>query len=128
MWRLPIQNYPKLFITEKGRNKAKYVTWNFIKLSLKKTSMSKLVKSIGYIKCYNSSNSKPVKSLSNSIGFNYQTICSWLRRPKTILEIGKKATFLLVINTPFIYKFCKDFNNHKTKTNRAVVFSCRPGP
>ena len=34
-----------------------------------------------------------------------------------------------VINTfinPMIYKFFKDFTNHRKKTNRAVVFSCRP--
>ena len=27
---------------------------------------------------------------------------------------------------PIIYKFFKDFNKHRKKTNRVVVFSCRP--
>ena len=40
----------------------------------------------------------------------------------------KKAAFLLVINNPIIYKFFKDFTNHRKKTNRAVVFSCRLSP
>ena len=43
-------------------------------------------------------------------------------------EIGKKATFLLVTNNPIIYKFFKDFTNHRKKTNMAVIFSCRPFP
>ena len=38
----------------------------------------------------------------------------------------KKATFLLVINNSIIYKFLKDFTNHRKKTNKVVVFSCRP--
>ena len=33
-----------------------------------------------------------------------------------------------MINNPIIYKFFKDFTNHRKKTNRAVVFSCRPFP
>ena len=31
-----------------------------------------------------------------------------------------------MINKCIIYKFFKDFPNHRKKTNRAVVFSCRP--
>ena len=33
-----------------------------------------------------------------------------------------------MINNPIIYKIFKDFTNHRKKTNRAVVFSCRPFP
>ena len=33
-----------------------------------------------------------------------------------------------MINNPIIYKFFKDFTNHRKKTNRAVAFSCRPFP
>ena len=49
-----------------------------------------------------------------------------MRRPKTIKEIRKKVTFLLVINNPMIYKFLKDFTNHRQKINGVKVFSCRP--
>ena len=49
-------------------------------------------------------------------------ICSWSRWPKTILEIRKKITFLLVINNSII---CKFFTNHRKMTNRAVVYTCR---
>ena len=48
------------------------------------------VKSLGYINCYSSSSPTPVKSLHNSIRYNSKKICSWSRRPKTILEIRKK--------------------------------------
>ena len=34
LWRVPIQNHPKPSITVKRRNKAKYLTWNSIRLSL----------------------------------------------------------------------------------------------
>ena len=41
-WRLPIQNHSKPPITEKGRSKTKYVTWNSIRFkSVKNTSMQK---------------------------------------------------------------------------------------
>ena len=33
-----------------------------------------------------------------------------------------------MINNPVIYKFFKDFNNHRKKTNRAVVFSSNLSP
>ena len=94
LWRLPIQNHSKLSITEKRRNKAKYLTWNSVRLEfVEKTSMPNPVKSLGYIKCYSSSSSRPIKSPSNSIRCNCKKICSWLRRPKTILKIRKRPYF-----------------------------------
>ena len=51
-----------------------------------------------------------------------------MRKPKAILEIRKKTTFLYVINYPIIYKFFKDFSNYRKKTDRAAVFSCRDFP
>ena len=109
------------------RNMAKYLTWNFIRLTfVKKTCVPNPVKSLGYIKCYFSSSPRPVKSPSNSIRYNCEKTCSWSRRPKTMLEIRKKTTFLEVINNSIIYKLFKDFTNHRKKTNRVVVFSSRP--
>ena len=90
---------------------------------MKKASMPNSVKSLGHIKWYSSGSPRPVKSLSSSIRYDCQ-ICSWSRRPKTILE----STFLSVINNPFICKFFKYFTNHRKKTNRAIVFSCKPFP
>ena len=72
-------------------------------LKLVKTNMPNPIKILGYIKCYSLSSHRPVKSPSNSIRYNCQKICSWLRRPKTILEITKKATLLLMVNNPIIY-------------------------
>ena len=84
------------------------------------------------------------ESPNNSIRHKFQKICSWSKRPKTMLEIRKKIKFLLMINNSIIYKFFKDFTNHKKnsiickffkdftnhkkKTNMALVFSCRPFP
>ena len=87
---------------------------------MKKTSMPNSVESLKYIKCYSSSSPRPVKSPSSLIRHNCQKIWSWLRRPKTILEIIKKTTFLEVIDKPIIYKFFKDFTNHRKKTILAV--------
>ena len=53
MWRLAIQNDPKSSITERRRNKTKYLTRNSIRLKiLKKSTVPKPVKSLGYIKPY----------------------------------------------------------------------------
>ena len=102
--RLSIQNHPKLSITEKRRNNAKYLTWNTIRLTFAKKKACETL-----LKAYSSTSTTPVKSHSNSITYSCWKICSWSRRPKTILEIRKKVTFLSVINKPNIYKFFKDF-------------------
>ena len=93
-----------------------------------KTSMPNPVKNLEHIKCYSLSSPRSVKSPSNSIGYSYQKIGSWLNRPKTTLEIRKKTTFLLVIKKPITYKFFRDFTNYRKKTNRVVLFCCRPFP
>ena len=83
------QNKPST--SEKRQNKVKYMTSNSLRLRfVKKTSMSNLVKSLSYIKCYSSSTSRPAKSPSNSIRYNCLKIYSWLRRPKTIPKKRKK--------------------------------------
>ena len=37
---------------------------------------------------------RPIKSASKFIRYNCQMICSWMRRPKTILKISKRPYFL----------------------------------
>ena len=75
------------------RDKAKYLAWNSKWLRfVKKTSIPNSVESL-YIKCYNSSSPRPIKSSSSSIRYNSQKICSWSRRPKTILEIRKRPHY-----------------------------------
>ena len=51
-------------------------------------------------------------------------VCSWLRRPKTILETRKETTFLVLINKPISHTFFKYFSNHRKKSNRVIVFIC----
>ena len=60
-WRRPIQNHLKPSITEKRKNKAKYLTWTSLNLKFVKNSrIPNPVKSYGYIKCYISSGPRPV--------------------------------------------------------------------
>ena len=51
--------------------------------------------------------------------------CSWMRRPEVILEIRKKLNFSGWSTSLLFTSFFKEFINHRKKTNRAVVFSCR---
>ena len=83
-------------------------------------------KSVWYIKCYSSSSLN--SSTCNFIRYNCLKMCSWLKRPETIMKIRKKAIILKVTNNCIIYKFFKDFTNHRRKTNRTVGFSCRVFP
>ena len=62
---------------------------------MKKASMSKPVKSLGYIKCHSSSSPRSVKSPTNSIRYNCEKICSWSRRP-TCLNFTLKSEDLSV--------------------------------
>ena len=43
-------------------------------------------------------------------------------------ENQKKGYFSLGDQQVVIYRFFKDFSNHRKKTNRAVVFSSKPFP
>ena len=116
-----MKNHPKLPITEERRNKAKYLTWNSIRLQyVKKTSMPNSVKSLGYIKCCSLSSLRPVKTPSNSIRNNCQKICSWSTRPKIILEITRWSTILLFIS--FSKTFYKFISNSKTKFSKNFIY------
>ena len=42
---------------------------------------------------------------------------SWSRRPETMLEIRKKASFLKVISNTIIYKFFQDLTDHRNHHN-----------
>ena len=54
LWRLPIQNHQKPPITEKRRNKAKFLTWNSTRPKLvKRTSLPNSVERLGCINCIN---------------------------------------------------------------------------
>ena len=65
LWRLPIQNYSKLSITENRRNKAKYLTWNSIRFKfVKNTTISNLVECLCWIKCLSSSSPDLLKALA----------------------------------------------------------------
>ena len=111
--RRPIQIHSKISITKKCQNKTKYLSWNSIRFDfVKMTSMSHPVESLGYIMGHSSSSPKPIKSPRNSIRYNCQKIC-WSRKPETIMEIKTEAKFLEVINKLFVYKFFKDFTNHR---------------
>ena len=72
---------------------------------VKNINTSHPVQSLGYIKYHNSNKPRPIKNSGNSVRYNCQRICSWLRKPKTMLKIRKEVLFLKVINKPIIYNF-----------------------
>ena len=81
----------KLCITAKRKSKAKYLTWNYIRLTfVKKVSMPNSVKSLGNIKCNCPSSPRSVKIPTQSIRYSCQKICSWSRIPKIVLEFSLK--------------------------------------
>ena len=44
---------------------------------------------------------------------------------KPYWKLEKRPYFSIVVKKPIIYKFFKDFTDHRKKANRAVVFNCR---
>ena len=58
----------------------------------------------------------------------YLKICSWQRLLETILENRKKTILQEAIDKLINHKLLKYFTNNRKKTNRAVIFSCRPLP
>ena len=118
LWRLLIQNYVKPFINEKRKITAIYLNWNSVRLKfVKKTSMQNPARSLGYIKCYSSSSPTPVKSPRKSIRCNCLKICSWSRRPKTILEIRKRPYFSR-LSTILLFT---SFSNTLLTTERRLI-------
>ena len=60
----------------------------------RRTAWQRLSKFLDISSVYSSSTPRPVKNPSNFIRYNYQNICSWSRRPRTILKIRKNVTAL----------------------------------
>ena len=123
----------------KRQNKAKYLTWNSRRLEfLKETSMLNSVQRFVYIKCCSSRKSRPIKSPSGSIRNNCEKIFSWSWSPETFRSSvfyqedlkpywkSKTATFLEGWISLLFASFLKDFVDHRKKTKRTVIFSCRP--
>ena len=116
-------------ITGKRRHKTKHLTWISIIIKfVKNTSMPNLVKSLGYIKHYSSSNPRPVKSPSSSTRYYCQNICSWSEELKLYWRSEKSSHFSRWSTTLSFTSFWKSFINHRKKTNKTVVCSCRPFP
>ena len=88
--RLPIQNHMKLPLLRK--EDLQQITFSIIMFA-KKSSMSNLVKSFWNIMYYTSSSIINVKSYKNSLNYNYQKICSRVRRPESLTGSEKKTTF-----------------------------------
>ena len=91
---------------------------------MKKASMPKPVKRLGYTKCYSSISNRPIKNPSSSIRCNCKKTCSLSKRPEIIMKIRKKVTFLEVIKESIIYKFSKDFTNQRKEAN--ILIDLRP--
>ena len=117
-----IQNHWKLSITEEKQNMTKYLSWNTIRFKfVKKTGIPNPVKTLGYIKCYSSSRTRPMKTLAILLVTTARRLEDDREHLKPYWN-QKKAIYLLVINKLVI---CKDFTNSIKKANRVVVCSCR---
>ena len=88
---------------------------------VKKTSMQNPVKSFGYIKCYSSNSARPVKTLTILSGttvrrsaVDREDLKPYWNHKKGHISGGDQQSYQ------------QDFTNHRKKTNRVVVFSCRP--
>ena len=117
MWRLPIQNHPKLSITEKRQSKAQYSSWSSRNLSLwRRPECQTLSKTMGI------SNAtarvapdlfKALVILSNPAVRNYAVDQEDLKpywKSEGHNSLGVQQFCFL--------KFFKGFTNHRTKTNR----------
>ena len=85
---------------------------------MRNKSIPSPVENLEYIKCYSLSSPILGRNPGSFIKCNCQNFCSYLRKPKTILEIRRKTIFVKVVHTSTIYKFSKDFSKHRKKINR----------
>ena len=127
LWRFPIQNHPKLLITEKRRYKAKYLSWNFMRLILvRKTSSQTLSKALDI-----SNNTvwvAPDLIKALAILSDTSVRIHLLRKLKSILEIKKIGHISLGDQPSYYLQVFKDFTNCRKKTNREAVLTSRLFP
>ena len=87
---------------------------------MKKTSMPNPVTSLGYFKRYSWSSPRSFKRPSNSVRNNYQKTSAVDREDRKLHWKSAKR--------PQFSRWSTIFTNHRKKTNKAKVFSCRPIP
>ena len=88
LWRLPLQNYPNLSVTEHWRNKVKNKSWNSKRLELtNRTSRLNSEESTGYIHSFCLNSFRFVKNTDSSVRYYCLKVCSWMTRPEIILKI-----------------------------------------
>ena len=112
MGRLPIKNHSKLSIAEKEEITPDI--WPEISQDLSLWRRPA---------CPTLSKSLDILSATPPVAPNLLKVLGILRD-----KLSKDLQLIEMIKNPFIYKFFKDFTNHRKKTNRAVVFSHRPFP
>ena len=110
--RLPIQNNSKSSFTEKRSHRPNNLPEILIDLILK---MGKPMSTADVAPDL-------IRALNNFIWCNCRRIISWSRISETILEIRKKATFILVIKKLIIHKLFKDFTNHRKKMQTMLLY------
>ena len=129
MWGLPIQNQSKLSIAKKRRNKPRYLMWNSIRLKFVKKIFQTLSKALDVSSATAQVAPDMLKApaiLSDTIvrgsAVNQEDLKPYWKSDKRPY-FSRWSRILL---STIIYKVFKDFTNHRKKTNRAAVFSCRP--
>ena len=84
-----------------------------------KSSMPNPIKNLEYTKCYCSNSHRFIKSLGNSIRYTVRRSTVDQEDLKMYWEQGDQQAYYIQV---------LDFTNHRKKTNRVLVFSCRPLP
>ena len=93
---------------------------------MKKTSTSNPVKNLAYIKCYHLS---VPPELLKALVFLSDTTSRRSAVNREDLKLhwkSEKSQISLGGQNAIIYKFLKDFTNHRKKTIRVKMFTCRP--
>ena len=129
MWRLSIQKHLKSSIAEKRRNKAIYLTWNSIRRKFaKKTSMPNPVENLDISRATIRVAPDLLKALSilsdttvRRSPVDTEDLKPYWKSEKSHISLSDQQSYYLQA-----FQRLPSTVNHRKKTNRTVVFSCRP--
>ena len=108
----------------KDKNNPKELTWDSLTLEFVKKINVLSKRTMSEVLDISSPTARVAPDLLKTLAI--QKICSWSRRPETILENRKETAFLEVINKPIIYNFFKDWLQNEDYSR--LFFCYRPIP
>ena len=112
-------------LTKKRRNKTKYLTWNSIRLKLRRRPACQ-TPSKALEKCFSLSSPGAVKSCSNSIKYNIARRSAVDREDLKSWWKSETRSHFSWWSTTLLFTSYSETTDNGKKTNRVVVFSCIP--